>query len=189
MSLLTKALPDRVYVGGLKYKINTDYRYVLMFEKLMRDNKTTDREKTYTIMQLFYDDQYIVDLNDAIEQILWFHRCGKEIIKKDEDNDKNIDIIYDFEEDADYIYSGFLECYGIDLTEIKMHWWKFKALFNGLSEETMMKKIMHYRSVIISSDMSDSQQKFYKKMKNTFALPDMRTEEEKEKDFADALCG
>lgn len=188
MSLLTKALPDSVYVGSLRYVINTDYRYVFMFEQVMRDNTITDEEKTRTILELFYGEQYIVDFNEAVDQILWFHRCGKEIVKRKDDEQK-AEIIYDFEEDADYIYSSFLECYGIDLTEVRMHWWKFKALFNGLSEETMMKKIMHYRSVIISSDMSDSQKKFYKKMKSTFALPDMRTEEEKERDFADALCG
>lgn len=189
MSLLTRALPNSVYISGLKYNINTDFRFVLMFEKLMRDRSINDMEKTYIVTQLFFEEQHIVDFNEAIEQILWFHRCGNEIKNSDSSESESVEIIYDFEEDADYIYSGFMECYGLDLTNAKMHWWKFKALFNGLSEECMIKKIMHYRAVKITSDMSDSQQKFYRKMKNIFALSDMRTEEEKERDFADALFG
>ena len=45
----------------------------------------------------------------------------------------------------------FLEQYGIDLTqEHDLHWWRFKAMFDSLSEKTQFVKIMGYRSMTIT---------------------------------------
>ncbi|WP_165442998.1 Gp15 family bacteriophage protein [Senegalia massiliensis] len=56
------------------------------------------------------------------------------------------DNIYSFEHDDEYIYSAFLDQYGIDLKDIKhLHWWKFKSPFKGLKEDNLICKIMRYR--------------------------------------------
>ena len=44
-----------------------------------------------------------------------------------------------FEDDAPYIYSSFMETYGIDLLTAKLHWWQFLALFRGL--------FIHYKDI------------------------------------------
>ena len=94
--------------------------------------------------------------------------------------------IYSYEFDDSYIYSAFLQQYTIDLQEIKyMHWWKFKALFDGLSEDTQIVKVMQYRSVNLAQIKDTERRNFYKKMKKLYALPDMRTQEEKEREFAE----
>jgi hypothetical protein len=95
--------------------------------------------------------------------------------------------IYSFEHDADYIYSAFLEQYGIDLNETKMHWWKFRTLFNGINENTLFSKITGYRSMNLEDIKDKEQKKYYEKMKRLYALPDNRTIEQKESDFANAL--
>lgn len=87
------------------------------------------------------------------------------------------------------IYVSFVEAYGIDLTESKMHWWKFKALFYNLPESTIMAKVMGYRAKKITTTMSRDEIKFYKNMKKLYALKQNKTASEKEQDFADSLWG
>ena len=73
-----------------------------------------------------------------------------------------------------------MEQYKIDLQEIEyMHWWKFRALFDGLNENTEIVKIMGYRSMDLSKIKDTERRNYYKKMKRLHALPDMRTIEEK----------
>lgn len=141
----------------------------------------------------YYEPEKLVDVKQAIQDILWFYRCGKEDKDVDIENQNN-DVkdkqtqIYSYEFDAEYIYSAFMEQYKIDLSSIRyLHWWKFKALLISLNENVLFSKIMGYRAMEISKIKDKDMEKHYKKMKKLYALPDMRSEEEKENDFANAL--
>ena len=77
---------------------------------------------------------------------------------------------YSFSKDAAYIYTAFKEQYDIDLTEAQdLHWWKFKALFDSLNEETQMKKIMYYRKVS-TSGMDRDRRAYINEMKKLYSL-------------------
>ena len=96
--------------------------------------------------------------------------------------------IYSFEHDDDYIYSAFLTQYHIDLQDIKyLHWWKFKALLRTLSSDLEFCKIMEYRSVDINANMTKEQRDFYRRKKELYALPLPADEEEKVDAIAEAL--
>lgn len=193
MNILIDLLPEHVEIDGKKYPINTDFRISILFELLMQDKSILDREKVYIALNLYYP-KIPHDLVQAVDKMLWFYRCGKD---DEDDSVKNgstagngrAGMIYSFEHDAEYIYSAFLDQYGIDLQDIEhLHWWKFRALFKGLKEDNLIVKIMGYRSIEITNDMSDSEKKYYRKMKRIYALPDNRTQEEKERDFTDAIA-
>ena len=51
------------------------------------------------------------------------------------------DPIMDYEVDAEAIYAGFRQQYGIDLLRANLHWYEFRALLSGLSEYTVAAKI------------------------------------------------
>ena len=104
--------------------------------------------------------------------------------EEDEQEDKQI---FSYEHDADYIYAAFVQQYGIDLTECKLHWWKFKALFAGLTGSTKIREIMEIRATDISHIKDKERRSHMIKLQDAYALPDMRSEEEKENDFAAAL--
>ncbi len=183
MSLLIHKLPTQV--NGMV--INTDFKISILFELLMQDEKIKKELKIMKALQLYYPDfEKISDYEKAIEQMLWFYRCGKELANSNKSNGNNkYNQIYSYEFDDNYIYSAFLQQYNIDLQEIQyMHWWKFKALFDGLNENTEIAKIMSYRSVNLSQIKDVEKKKYYKRMKKLYALPDMRTQEEKETEFA-----
>ena len=188
-NMLLDRLPQFTKQG---LKIRTDFRESIKFELLMQDSKITEKEKIMLALKLYYYDiSKIKDIKLAINEILWFYRCGKEIQQQKEskkDEAKAAKQIYSYEFDDEYIYSAFMEQYKIDLNSIKyLHWWKFKALFNSLNESTQFVKIMGYRAMNISKIKDKEMKLHYKKMQKIYALPDMRSEEEKEIDFAEAL--
>lgn len=174
-------------------RIRTDFRESIKFEMLMQDSNITQKEKIILTLKLYYYDiSQIKDIKLAIDEILWFYRCGKEI-QEQKENGKKIEKktqkkIYSYEFDDEYIYSAFLEQYKIDLNSIKyLHWWKFKALLNCLNENTQFVKIMSYRAINLSKIKDKDMKKRYKQLQEEYKLPDMRSEEEKEEDFAEAL--
>ena len=173
-------------------KINSDFRISILFELLMQDCNMTNEEKINQALILYYPDlKEIKNIEEAINDIVWFYKCGKEEKEKNinrTNSTKNTKQIYSYEFDAEYIYSAFMEQYKIDLNSIEyLHWWKFKALFMSLNENILFSKIMGYRAINLSQLKDKTMRKQYKKLKDLYRLPDMRSEEEKEEDFANAL--
>lgn len=195
MNILLDSLPRDVSIGGLNIPINSDFRTGILFSLLMEDSEIIDSEKIFLAIDLYFEDlPKDLNMKEIIDVIIWFYRCDKPInneILSDKDNEDNASIsnpILSYEYDADYIYSAFLSQYNIDLQDVEyMHWWKFKALLQGLSEDHLISKIMGYRAMVIDSDMSQKEKAFYREKKRIFALPDMRTDEEKEADFNNSL--
>ena len=163
MNLLIHRLPTKV--NGIQ--INTNYKVSILFELLMQDNRIKKELKIMKALQLYYSNfDQINNYEKSIEQMLWFYKCGKELANsnKEESDRSNNKQIYSYEFDDKYIYSAFLQQYDIDLQEIKyMHWWKFKALFDGLNEDT---EIVNYRSANLSKIKDVEKKKYYKKMKD-----------------------
>lgn len=192
MNILIDKLPCSVIVDNIDTEIVSDFRTSILFEQLMKDNSVNDDVKIELALNLYFPNQYIINTIDAVNKIIWFYGGGKyikESSNKSSNSSKNVNI-YDFEQDADYIYAAFMEQYKIDLAYIDyLHWWKFKSLFYGLNKDIQLSKIMFYRSVELTDDMTKNERKFYRDMKRLYALEDMRSEEEKEQDFNDCLAG
>ena len=188
-NLILDRLPN-ITPNGLK--IRTDFRESIKFELLMQNSNIEEKDKVTIALNLYFYDINIKneeELKKSVNDILWFYRCGKEEMtsqgkKIKKETSKRI---YSYEFDAEYIYSAFMEQYKIDLNKEHLHWWKFKALFNSLNEEVLFSKIMSYRAIDLSKIKDKDMKKYYKKMKKLYALPDLRSEEEKENDFAEAF--
>ena len=186
-NLLINKLPQYTKSG---LKIRTDFRESIKFELLMQDKKISDEKKIRMILNLYYYSvEKITDVKKALEEIIWFYAGGdKKETKENKVKESKRKQIYSYEFDAEYIYSAFMQQYKIDLNSIRyLHWWKFKALYVNLNEDVLFSKIMKYRATELSSIKDKETRKFYKKMKRLYALPDERTEEEKENDFAEAF--
>lgn len=192
MSLLVNGIPDHVYIGQLRYQIETDYRAGVKAELLMSDKELTEEEKVALIIAIYYGEQYIIDLREAFEKIIWFWSCGKHQPEIDEDEktpppSKSKKEIYSFSEDDKLIYAAFKEVYDIDLIDENLHWWKFRAMLESLPKTCKFVEVMGYRAIEITSSMAKAEQKYYREMKKIYALEDTRTTEEKERDFVNAL--
>lgn len=187
-NILLDRLPQYTPSG---LKIRSDFRESIKFELLMQDNKLDEQTKVMQALRLYYYDlSKINDIKQSINDALWFYSCGKAEKQTSQKNkeEKEIKQIYSYEFDDEYIYSAFMEQYGIDLNSINyLHWWKFKALMNSLNTETQFVKIMGYRAIDLSKIKDKDMKANYKKLKKQYALPDMRTEQQKEADFGKAF--
>jgi len=190
MSLIIDSIPESVEVGGKNLPINTDFRTSILFELLMQDKTIESEDKFETTLQLYYPVEILKENKaEAITKALWFYAGGTDAQeptvggKGSSSHDRR----YSYEADDIYIYAAFLDQFGIDLQDEDLHWWKFRALFRSLKDDCKMSKILSYRSMPINSNMAKAEQKFYSEMKRLYALPDDRTEEEKENDFAEML--
>ena len=190
MSLIIDTVPETVLLEDKEYAINTDFRISILFELLMQDKEIDLESKTKEIFNLYYPDEIPDELKkEALSEAFLFFKGGKtaEESRETKGSGSTQGKIYSYEDDDIYIYAAFKAQYGIDLQDEDLHWWKFKALFSSLNEDCKISKVMSYRATAITSEMSKAEQKFYRRMKDLYALPDTRTEEEKEADFADAL--
>lgn len=154
MISLTDGLPDSLIIHGIEHKIKTDYRTWL---RLM---DTSDYKSLFI-------GKVPPPSKELIQEIQKFISRGE-----DSKGEEDTSPIIDFKLDADYIYSSFLQAYGINLLQSSMHWFEFMALFKSLPEETIMRKIIEYRQY-------DGKDEELLRLKRAWALPEKLSEEEK----------
>ena len=126
--------PEYVEIDGKKYKINTDFRVAIQCNEIALDETIDDEERAMAIIFKLFGENGLADINkydDLLECGKKFLACGKELKQETEPPDM------DYVEDMDYIEASFMSDYQIDLSNIKMHWWKFNNLINGLSNSEM----------------------------------------------------
>lgn len=192
MNILIDYLPQYVTIGNEEYKINTNFRTCILFSLLMEDESLIEEEKIINALELFYSNEENSDkynllgenANKAVEKMLWFYICGKnnEGQECQTKSTSKIKRIYDYEIDDMLIYSAFLDQYNIDLNSIKyLHWWKFKALFEGIKKDCKFSEVMSYRAIDLKDIKDPEQKKFYKEMQTIYKLPEKINIEEKER--------
>ncbi len=185
MSILTEKPPDYIIVRGERCPIKTDFKVWLEFSSLF-GNGEFDLMKVTECFKLLFDE-LPPNMIEALKEIFNFYSHSPSKESEDNRREKEQKRNFDFEYDADLIFSAFMQQYKIDLSEASMHWWKFKALFSSLSEDTQFMEVLKYRSVKLSDIKDKKQKKFYSKMKRHYRLPDNRSEEQKEQDLTSAF--
>lgn len=187
MSILVDLVPTVVTIDGMEYEINSDFRASILFEEMMQDDEITNEDKVNNALELYYP---VIPENpkEAVEKLLWFYKCGKDVKKSKGTGKGSTQQILDYEYDDDYIYSAFLSQYGVDLQDIEyLHWWKFKAMFKALKEDNMIVKIMGYRSMDLHSIKDKEQKAYYRRMKKLYEIPKPHEEIEKIEAIEEAL--
>lgn len=170
--------------------IYPDFRNMLRVESILKDESIGNTEKTFACLSLLYGS-IPKNLDVAFNELLWFLFCGEEPRKAGKG--KSNTPIYDYFEDAPYIFAGFLSSYGIDLSnkDTHLHWWAFMALFIALPENTQMMRIMCDRNVD-TSKMKGETKRYYEARKKAVALKPVKrksygTLEERKKARQDRL--
>lgn len=173
MSVLTEAFPKSVRVNGVDCPVSSDFRTILKCYEIQSGKTELSQEELLQILLLFYQKQKIFS-EEHVNQMFWFFSCGREPSKRKFPskiaglNDKQP---FDFEEDADLIYAGFMQQYGIDLQESDMHWWKFMILLENLGNGTRLQKVMEYRTIDTGNkNLSKTEQEFYRAMQRYYGL-------------------
>lgn len=178
MNILTDALPETVEIDGKQCKIRADFRTWIKAAQIFASG-SIDTDKIVYLIDLIFG--YIPPkFNEMWRAVMDFY-CPPKLNRggKPSGNKRR----YDYDCDADMICAAFMQQYGIDLTVSDMHWYRFRALFENLDEQTQFVKVMQYRSVKLSDIKDKEQRNFYRKMQQMYKLPDNRTEQQKQADF------
>lgn len=179
--ILYESLPDSIEVEGKLYRIITDFREWIKLQDMLKDNSFSKAEKITICKEWILDDRAPMNMETikALCNFLIVSSNEGQPEKKTSQTEK-IQPTFSYSYDASVIYSDFMREYKIDLIDISyMHWWKFKTLLEGLSEESEFKKRIYYRSVDLSSIKDKSEKKRIEKIKKNIALPtDIMTDED-----------
>lgn len=191
---LSRKLTDELVLGDDVYPMNIAFNKVLKVMELINDDEFDDIYKPYLAIQMFTD----VDFTEALtpEQAtaifkLIFEEHIRIIPTKDsapvldlagnpikskirsrtqsEDGERLFSLKYD----AEYIYSSFMQAYGIDLIDAQntLHWKKFNALLNGLPSDTKFAEVLKIRSYKPQKGDSKKYKESMKRLKKEYALP------------------
>ncbi len=101
----------------------------------------TDRLEVYTLEPVY--------IKRLFNKILDFYHCKYETCNDYNPSSKDTNKLYDFVIDSGRIFSAFYKTYGVDIEAMldTIHWWKFMAMFNDLSSESIFKNTyIHFRS-------------------------------------------
>lgn len=189
MRLFTEALPETIVVNGKDYPIRTDFRTWVEFDRLLTETSLSLQEKVVAVLKLcFVKKEIPADLINAFSALFRFYSCNPP-----EGNGQKTDYVsgkkvLSFSVDAPFIYAAILSQYGVDLMEKNPHWFLFRAMFDGLTDDHKICKIIEYRTVRLSHVKDKSMRTFYKNMKRKYQLPEFRTPEEIERDTVNHLA-
>lgn len=158
---LTDRLNDSIEYNGKLIELQLYFDTVLRSFELWQDDELSDEEKVDVFLEMFVDN--IDDIEDMVIHekvrlvnviierfILEQQEMEQQVASKAEGSTANKKL-YDMEKDAQFIYASFLYDYGIDLFEQhgKLHWRKFKALFNSLSKDSKFMEVVGIRAADI----------------------------------------
>lgn len=161
MLSLTDTPLSAIKFDGETYQINLAFDNVIKYLELVEDD---GENKELEALKLFFGDQEIPLDPDFIESSfkLINETITKSAYQGNSSKDWSMNIapqhIYSYEQDADAIYSSFMMQYHIDLLKErgKMHWCVFRALFDGLGEDTPIQRIIELRQKNLA-DVPDEQ--------------------------------
>lgn len=155
-------LPEALEINGREYPIITDFREWLRFSDMLK----SDIPENYKLefledmfleeMPSMYSPEDIELVMNAITDFLSLAELEFPMLRQEEEEPGNVfeegvkKAIY-YEQDAPYIISAFQREYQIDLLSVEyLHWWKFRMLLDGLSEESQIKKRIYWRTCDVS---------------------------------------
>lgn len=190
MNMFNK-LPQTIKIKNKKYRINTDFRFMISFETKMRGIETLPSEEQEKILlqalvnfcPAFFERNKVNedDITLLSRRMLWFYSCGRKNYHKiGNGSSGHMHQIYSYEYDDEYIYGAFYEQYRIDLSTAKLHWWKFRALFISLKSDTQFEQIKAYRTY-------KGTDKDKLKLKKYWELPQNKNEQKVEEEIAKKL--
>ena len=195
MNIICGPLPEVICVDGIDYPIHTDFRnwikITLIFEK--NGNQINPDMLTDIFKCCFKTDNtgkaiLPSTLQKTIGGIIAFH-CGNVTYKGNNKNSNSIrHRAFDFEYDSNLLYAAFLAQYGIDLEQIEyLHWWKFKALFDGLNDQHKLSEVIKCRRTDLAKVKNKEQRKYIRQMQSAYRIPDYRSDEDRDADFTGVI--
>ena len=192
---LSRKLTDELVLGDDVYPMNIAFNKVLKVVELINDDDIDELYKPFLAIQILTDVDFtqaltpeqataifkmifeehirIIPAKDTAPVLDLAGNPIKSRIRSRSQSDGG-DRLLSLKYDAEYIYSSFLQAYGIDLIDAQnsLHWKKFNALLNGLPSDTKFAEVLKIRSYKPQNGDSKQYKENMRKLKKEYALPD-----------------
>ena len=178
MNLFYEEYPKALEVHGEFYPIITDFREYIRLLDMLKCKELNEIQRImilgeYFLTDISIDQEAIHALTDFVTMDLKEKENNSDSEEEGEEQEetekKNL---FSYEIDYPYILSGFLRDYGIDLETVEyLHWWKFRMLFDGLSDDTEIKQRIMYRGINLSDIKDRDERKRILKIQRSIQLP------------------
>lgn len=164
--------PENLKIGEKEYLIKTDFKTWIKFDLLIQDKEIDNVYVLYQLVKkLIFIDEPKEDIQEIFEALFSFYSMYKE--NKEYKGKQIKEQLYDFCKDWNFIFAAFMQLYQINLYEIDLHWFEFKALFDNL-KGTRFNEIIDVRSTDIN-DVDDSRKKEFSYLKEYYSLSENKT--------------
>lgn len=173
-------IDNEIEINGDVYDLNLAYDVVLRFFDLLADEEMSEQLKVSIAMTLLFGkgnepDVSVSQKMEVIKAVIQNHILIEKpsvifaSIDKQHEPEKEY---YSLVEDADIIFASFFYDYKIDLFEQrgKLHWKKFKALLNGLSEKTKLSQVISIRKWKPGEHTSPEEDKQMRELQKIYSL-------------------
>lgn len=177
MNFFYEDLPRTVHVHGEEIPIITDFReYIRLLDMLKCEELNAMQRLTlltqYFLYEIEVDKEAISALTEFVVMDFDSWQKGNEEDGVEPDRHGSNKNLYSYEMDYPFILSGFMRDYRIDLESVEyLHWWKFRMLFDGLSEDTEIKQRIMYRGINLSEIKDKEERKRISKIQRSIQLP------------------
>lgn len=160
MGFLTEYEDPVIVFRENEYRLDLTYDKVLNVKRMYTEKLLDDADILTGALKLFGIPERVVlrlswpERSALLEQIFREKIAGRPRPQIGQQK-----ILFDFEEDGEYIYASFMQAYGIDLIDQqgKLPWNRFMALFQGLPSGTKIKEIMRIRDMDIPTPNGKNQ--------------------------------
>lgn len=144
---LRDKMPTSVQVDGKVYPVVIDFRDWIAFFEMLDDEAYTAQERIICAMA-WYRTRPPDNLAAAYQALLQFGSCS-ELPQTGRNGARRTGNpnIFSYRYDASCIIGDFLRYYQVDLTECRLHWYKFRMLLDALPDESVTKQRIAYRSI------------------------------------------
>lgn len=162
MNVFYEELPEALEINGREYPVITDFREWLRFSDMLKSDIPQNYKLEFLEDMFLEDIPPIYSLEDmdlvmkAITDFLSLSALEFPVRQQEEESievfeDEGVKKAIYYEQDAPYIISAFQREYQMDLLSVEyLHWWKFRMLLDGLSEESQIKKRIYWRTCNVS---------------------------------------
>lgn len=196
LNILTKALPDAILINGVELSILTDFRLWISVGEVFRQSSGMEIiDVIDELAELIVSREIPPDIHpeDFISGVIDFYKGYPRMVgksKRDAKPAKARKPDYDFLADSEFIYSSFVQVYGIRLTMVEMHWWEFLTLFDGLmfAEQNAINFVIGTRQADVKKASKEERARL-NRLKKDFELPKDESDAKAEANLTDILMG
>lgn len=150
------------YAGVL---LNTDFKQVFKFFRLMAAEELDENEKSEITIRLFVSGIEEGTSPDSIGAAIEAHITGP--TKNSEGSTKKT---FDFIQDSGPLLAAFRQVYNINLKTESMHWWDFMELFGSLPKGTHLMEIIEIRNKKVPKKGDIDYIRSLRRLKRLYAL-------------------